>query len=321
MKKRIFFLLALMMLVFLSGCGHEHQWTDATCTEPKTCSTCGETEGEPLGHTWTDATCTEPKTCSVCGETEGEPLGHTWTDATCTEPKICSVCGETEGEPLGHTWTDATCTEPKTCSVCGEIEGKPLGHTTEEWVTTVEATCTSEGEEAAVCTVCGETVTRKTEKLAHTPGDWTVVTQPTIDSDGVKAIVCTECGKELERETFSLSPEEVKKLYIQECKSIKYDKLSRSPGEYEGQKVKFTGRVVQVCSEASSAFYYSTYRVATSGRYKDVIYVKIDNYGSGSRILENDKITLYGTFDGLYTYTTVMGASVTIPSITAEYVN
>ena len=30
---------------------HVHQWIDATCTTPKTCSICGVTEGEPTGHT------------------------------------------------------------------------------------------------------------------------------------------------------------------------------------------------------------------------------------------------------------------------------
>ena len=93
--------------VILHNC--EHEWKDATCTDPKTCGKCGETEGEPLGHKWNDATCTEPKTCSVCGETEGEALGHKWNDATCTEPKTCSVCGETEGEPLGHDFVDGKC--------------------------------------------------------------------------------------------------------------------------------------------------------------------------------------------------------------------
>ena len=30
----------------------------------------------PCSHEWIDATCSEPKTCSICLETEGEPLGH-----------------------------------------------------------------------------------------------------------------------------------------------------------------------------------------------------------------------------------------------------
>ncbi len=91
---------AWVVCVMLTGCGHEHTWTEATCTEPKTCSECGETDGEALGHTWEEATCAEPKHCSVCGETEGEALEHTWTEATYQQPATCEVCGATEGEPL-----------------------------------------------------------------------------------------------------------------------------------------------------------------------------------------------------------------------------
>lgn len=84
----------------LAGCGHEHTWSEATCTEPKTCSECGETEGEPLGRTWVEASCAEPKHCSVCGETEGKPLEHTLTEANYQQAATCEVCGETVGEPL-----------------------------------------------------------------------------------------------------------------------------------------------------------------------------------------------------------------------------
>ena len=126
MKKLICLLLALGMLFSLCACGHEHTWIEPTCTEPRTCSECGKTEGEPLGHKWEDATCTEPKICIVCGETEGEPRGHKWKDATCTEPKICTVCGEIEGKALGHDWKAATYDAPKTCRRCGKTEGEPL---------------------------------------------------------------------------------------------------------------------------------------------------------------------------------------------------
>ncbi len=89
MSKQIFrTIIALSLCCFIYGCGHEHTWKDATCTEPKTCTECGETEGEPLGHTWIDATCTSPKTCEICGQTEGEPNGHV------TDMGVCSACGE-----------------------------------------------------------------------------------------------------------------------------------------------------------------------------------------------------------------------------------
>lgn len=128
MKKAVVFL-GLCFLLILSGCACKHEWKEATCTEPRICSKCGETEGEALGHDWTKATCTEAKVCERCGETEGEPLGHDWTDATCTEKKTCKRCGETEGEPLGHNakWTEvekdnisATRYLALKCSRCGE---------------------------------------------------------------------------------------------------------------------------------------------------------------------------------------------------------
>lgn len=101
MKKLIsLVVVSVMILGSITGCGHEHTWVDATCTEPKTCTGCGETEGEALGHDWKEATCTEPKTCSRCGQTEGEALGHKLSEANYQDAPVCSVCGETVGEPL-----------------------------------------------------------------------------------------------------------------------------------------------------------------------------------------------------------------------------
>ncbi len=101
MRNKVLLMIAtLAMSVMLSACGHEHIWTEATCTAPKTCSECGETEGEVLEHTWVEATCTEEKHCIECGETEGEVLEHTWIEANYQAPKTCSVCSTTDGEPL-----------------------------------------------------------------------------------------------------------------------------------------------------------------------------------------------------------------------------
>lgn len=130
MKRVSIVLLGILLCVLLAGCKCEHEWAEATCTEPKTCTKCKETEGEPLGHNWKAATCEEPETCMRCGETRGTAKGHTWKEATCTEPKTCTACGKTEGEALGHTPGEAENDEPdyisgtfwrKTkCTVCGE---------------------------------------------------------------------------------------------------------------------------------------------------------------------------------------------------------
>jgi len=127
MKKNILILLCcLLCTVLLAGCACQHEWTDASCTAPKTCTKCDAVEGEALEHSWKNADCVTPKTCSSCGLTEGNAPGHTWAEATCTAPKTCTVCAVTEGEPLEHTWEgEATLFTAPVCSVCG-TEGEPL---------------------------------------------------------------------------------------------------------------------------------------------------------------------------------------------------
>ncbi len=347
MKKVYSLALAIFVCMILAGCGHEHSWTAADCSSPQICSDCGETQGEALGHSWVAATCEESKYCSICGKTSGKAVGHAWIDATCVESRYCDVCGLTSGEPLGHTWIESTCTAaayceiceevkgepsehimcsatcvaPETCDVCGYQIGDPLGHVIESWETIHEATCTETGIETGLCTVCSEVVEQDIEVKEHTPGEWEVKSQPTAYEDGIRVKNCVDCGIELEEEYFSMSKEELESQYKSKCKSISYDSLARTPGDYEGEYVKFSGYVVQVCYEAESILYYSTYRVATDGKYDDVVYIKVDNYGSGSRILEDDYITFYGEYDGLYSYETVMGAKVTIPSVVVEYVD
>ena len=272
-------------------------------------------------HKWTGATCTAPKSCTKCGYTEGEALGHKWIDATCTNPVVCSVCAETAGEALGHDWKDATCTEAATCRTCNSTNGEALGHKIESWTITQEASCTVAGSKQGICTTCGETAVQDIPLKDHSPSDWVITVEPTETSEGTHEKTCKVCGKTLETEKFSMSAEEIEARYKNNCQKISYKNLERTPDKYEGQNVKFSGYVVQVCSEASSPLYYSTYRVATSGRYNNVVYIYVDNYGSGERILEDDYITFYGEYDGLYSYTTVRGDTLSIPSVDVRYVD
>ena len=107
MKRKIavIVLFAVAMLA-LSGCQCRHEWTEADCGTPKTCTKCGETEGEALGHDWQEATCAAPKTCARCGKTEGNALAHSWKEANYQDPKTCTLCGATEGEPLTPSFVE-----------------------------------------------------------------------------------------------------------------------------------------------------------------------------------------------------------------------
>ena len=214
-----------------------HTWTAASCTEPRTCSVCSATDGNPLGHDWSDWTVTNEATCTEKGEktrsckrdgcdatdTVDIPAnGHTEvTDAavepTCTmagktEGKHCSVCNEvlvaqTEVPAKGHTWTAASCTAPRTCSVCSATDGNPLGHDWSDWTVTTEATCTAKGEKTRSCQRdgCDATETREIAALGHTEGKAVRenVVPATKDHKGSydEVVYCKVCNAELSRVT------------------------------------------------------------------------------------------------------------------------
>ena len=117
MGKKVLFVAILISVLVLAlvSCGHEHEWKKATCTDPKVCNICGETEGNPSGHSFKKATCKAPKTCSACGKTEGTVTGHNFTGATCKAPKTCQICGITQGDLAPHT------TNQGRCGICHEF--------------------------------------------------------------------------------------------------------------------------------------------------------------------------------------------------------
>lgn len=121
MKKVITLVLAVFLCMALSACCLSHEWQEATCTAPKTCAKCQDTEGNALGHTWVEADCENAKICQVCGETEGEPLGHTpgewemvsFDHITLVRERVkhCTVCEklvEDETETLTTLHEDGT---------------------------------------------------------------------------------------------------------------------------------------------------------------------------------------------------------------------
>lgn len=162
-----------------------HDWADATCTAPKTCSRCGATEGTPLGHDFADVWSSDASghwhACSRCDAKDGEAT-HTpdREAATETDPIKCSECDYIITAALGHTHSltkveanAPTCTEDGnieyyTCSGCsklfadatGNVEitadktvDKATGHTY-EWVIDKEATATEKGSKHEECKVC-----------------------------------------------------------------------------------------------------------------------------------------------------------------------
>ena len=176
MRKISTSLMIVILAFVLASCGCKHEWQDATCETPKTCTLCQETEGEPLGHSWQEATCDAPRTCSGCALTEGEALGHSWVDATCETPKTCTRCALTEGEAPGHQWGDGSCMEELVCTVCNGSNGQFGPHRD-------LATMNTAGEKIHISCLCGqeEDLTAQELTLRMLKGKWTM---KVVQTDG-----------------------------------------------------------------------------------------------------------------------------------------
>lgn len=95
---------------------------------------------------------------------------------------------------------------------------------------------------------------------------------------------------------------------------ITYDQLARTPDDYKGQKVKFSGKVVQVMEGDG----YVQIRFAVNSDYDKIILGQYTNNIVSSRVLEDDIITIYATSNGLVSYKSTMGGTITIPAVSID---
>lgn len=97
------------------------------------------------------------------------------------------------------------------------------------------------------------------------------------------------------------------------CSEINFNKVNKNADNFTGQKMKASGKVIQIMEDNKKG----QMRLALDGSYSDVIYV---TYDGSNDVVENDYVTVYGYCDGDYSYTSTIGASVTLPKIDAKYI-
>ena len=177
-----------------NNCGHEYETVvnAPSCTEQGytvyTCVVCCNTYNgdyvDALGHNWKDATCTDPKTCTACGITEGEPNGHNY-DTVVTAPTCMEQGYTTHTCVCGHSYTDAY-TDPT-----GHVHGIPAEENR------VEPSCTVPGSYDVVtrCTICHVELDRVNTVLPASGHNYEdTVTAPTCTEQGYTTHTCTVCG-------------------------------------------------------------------------------------------------------------------------------
>jgi len=97
-----------------------------------------------------------------------------------------------------------------------------------------------------------------------------------------------------------------------QCKEISFNKLNKNADKYKGEKLKVTGKIIQIMEDDDGG----EIRLATDGGYDDIVFVE---YDGNIKYVEDDTVTVYGYCDGEYTYTSTIGASITLPKIDAKY--
>lgn len=115
------------------------------------------------------------------------------------------------------------------------------------------------------------------------------------------------------------------KAYKNNCKTLSFKDLSRNPDKHKGEKLKYTGKVIQVQEDEHWLDDNTTVDLRINvtkdeyGLWNDTIYATVELPKNADRILEDDIITIWGECDGKYSYTSVLGSDVTLPKINIEY--
>lgn len=100
---------------------------------------------------------------------------------------------------------------------------------------------------------------------------------------------------------------------------ITYDTLARYPDKNIDKPVKFDGKVIQMIGAVDSN--YTAIRMAVDDDYNHVLLVVYANDVIDGKLLENDRITIYGGYVGQYSYTSTLNKPITIPQVEAVMID
>lgn len=282
----------------------------------------------------------------ITPETKGLKVTATFTDGVEDITKKCEV------KPVGEGVTNVLQPDRTTeFAVTYQGKSRPLSIECSTKLEKLEAAYTGE-------TKAGTVISKDTKglsvKATFNDGEKDVtaeckITGPEKLEAGQTARYTIEYGGKscpLDIQCSTLSEAQYKAL----CGSYTYSDLAHYPDQFEGKQIKFSGKVLQAGG--------SWYRIAMGGNYNTVIYVVdqrsgaeyhlenatyvntayMTNHMNGSagfpavtlrqhipdadlpKILEDDWVTVYGECTGTETYTTVLGASVTIPSVGGYFI-
>ncbi len=153
--------------------------------------------------------------------------------------------------------------------------------------------------------------------------DWTIKKNAKLKAGHTAQVKISYAGKTCTLKVRCTSKTKAQKeaAYKAKCQSISYDSLARNPDTYKYNNYKFTGKVAQVMEEDGVVDMRINVTNEGYGYWDDTIYVVYQYEKGQSKFLEDDIVAVYGISMGLYSYESVMGATITIPMLYASYVD
>lgn len=109
--------------------------------------------------------------------------------------------------------------------------------------------------------------------------------------------------------------------YKNSCKTIEYKVLDKNPDSFAGTRIKLRGEIMQIMENYGSTFLllqvtYNSYGYGY-GSWDDSVAIFFDGTFDA---YEDDIITVWGEVKGSYSYESVAGYNITIPSVNAKHV-
>lgn len=142
------------------------------------------------------------------------------------------------------------------------------------------------------------------------------------DTDNINSnkVAQTVSGDLVETGNTEEDPQISEEDYKTMCNSYNYKDIARNPNNYKNKHMKFTGQVIQTSEMWGTVIIRVNVTKNEYDFWEDTVYATYKYSDENeSKILEDDIVTIYGICEGNKTYTSVLGSSVTIPSIEVKY--
>ena len=94
-----------------------------------------------------------------------------------------------------------------------------------------------------------------------------------------------------------------------------YEEIARNPDPYRFKGMTFKGKVVQVIEGSGGE---NSYRIAVDSDSNCMFYIEYTLPSGSPRFLEKDTVTVTGMYFGIFSYTTTLGSTVSVPAMIAS---